>query len=186
MAPGTHLIISWLSTVEFLKERRERLLVTLSGVLPDIDGTGIFVDKITGMTNYYFQYHHYLGHSVFSALAIASFASVIAKHQRVIVWGLSFIVVHLHILCDVIGSKGPDGYHWPVYYFSPFNTDYELTWIYQWELNAWPNMLILMVALVWCGFYARVKRITFLEVFSKRLNQEAFIMCRKYFRKHAK
>ncbi|MCP4326187.1 MAG: metal-dependent hydrolase, partial [Alteromonadales bacterium] len=63
MSPGTHLLFSWLSTAEILKNRRERAIVSLSGIAPDIDGAGIIVDEITGTTDLYFQYHHYLGHS---------------------------------------------------------------------------------------------------------------------------
>ena len=64
-------------------------------------------------------------------------------------------MVHLHILCDVIGSKGPDGYHWPIFYFYPLDSEIALSWQYQWELNAWPNMLIMLVAFILCGYYAK-------------------------------
>ena len=176
MIPGAHLMISWLSTVETLKQRRERMLVTLTGVAPDLDGLGIIADKISGTSNFYFEYHHYLGHSVFSAFALASIASLFATSQKIRVWFLSFIVVHLHILCDIIGSKGPDGYHWPVYYLYPLIPDFELTWAYQWELDAWQNTIILVLLLLACGYYALRKHISFLEVFSQRLDRKAFEM----------
>ena len=160
-------------------------MVALSGMAPDIDGLGIIVDKATGLTNYYQAYHHYLGHSLFSALVIASIASAIATAQRKVVWLLSFAVVHIHVLCDVIGSKGPDGYHWPVYYLYPLNPDYELTWQYQWELNAWQNHLILACLLGANFYYAAKMRITFLEVISRKLNDGALAMYDRYVRKVA-
>ncbi len=180
MAPTTHFLISWLVSAELLKARRERVLVTLSGVVPDFDGLGIIVDKMSDSTNYYFQYHHYLGHSILSALIIASLASVLAKCQRLSVWVLSFIAVHIHILCDLVGSKGADGYHWPIYYFFPFDSSYELIWRYQWELNAWQNMFITVIALFLCGVYAKNRGMTFLEIFGKRFEQEAIGLYRKY------
>lgn len=61
MAPGSHLLISWLITVEIVKERRERALVALTGLAPDLDGAGIIIDFFTGTTQYYFKYHHYVG-----------------------------------------------------------------------------------------------------------------------------
>ena len=118
MTPGAHLIFSWLSGVEFLQNRRERAIVALSGLAPDIDGVGIIIDKVTGTTNYYFEHHHYLGHSVFAAIAIATLASFLAKIQKLRVWFIALFVTHLHFICDIAGSKGPDGYQWPVYIYT--------------------------------------------------------------------
>ena len=140
---------------------------------------------MTGSTHFYFQFHHYIGHSIFSALCISIVMSLLAKSQRGVVFFLSFVLVHMHIFFDVIGSKGPDGYQWPVYYLYPLNADYALTWSGQWELNAWQNNLVMLFLLLGCIYYAATKKITFLEVFSNRLNQEVFIMYAKYFRKHA-
>ena len=185
MSPGAHLLFSWLSGVEFLKNRRERTLVALTGLAPDLDGLGIIVDKITGSTTYYFNYHHYWGHSIFAAITLATVSSLLSKTQGVRVWFLSMFVVHLHILCDVLGSKGPDGYQWPVYYFYPLLPEFGLTWKYQWELNAWPNLVIIFILFSLSGYYAVTKKITFLEVFSTRLDKETFIMYRKYVQKDA-
>jgi len=185
MAPGAHLLISWLSTVEVLKERRERVLVTLTGVAPDLDGLGAIVDKLTGTTDLYFKYHHYLGHSILSALVIATIAACFAKSQRLLVWFLSVLIVNVHVICDVAGSKGPDGYQWPVYYLYPLYPEYELTWVHQWELNAWQNQVIMFFLLCACLFYAATKKITFLEVISKKLDQEAINMYNKYVRRNA-
>ncbi len=183
MTPGAHLLISWLSSVEILKHRRERTIATLSGLAPDLDGLGIIPDKLIGTTDYYFRFHHYVGHSIASAFFIASIASLFAKSQKLVVWLLAFLLVHAHILCDVVGSKGPDGYQWPIYYLYPFDSKFELTWKYQWELNAWQNQVILMFLLALCAFYANSKKVTFLEVFSQSLDREAFKIYRKYFNK---
>ncbi len=37
---GTHLFASWLVSSEVFRNRRERMLTTLVGVVPDIDGAG--------------------------------------------------------------------------------------------------------------------------------------------------
>ena len=183
MSPGAHLLFGWLSGARYLPMRRERNLVALSSIAPDLDGLGIIIDKFSGHTHYYLQYHHYLGHSIFSALLIATIASFLATTQKRKVWCLAFIVVHIHIICDIAGSKGPDGYQWPIYYLYPLNIDYGVTWKHQWELNAWQNSLIMFFLMLASIYYARVKKITFLEVFSQRLNDEAFKMFNKYFRK---
>lgn len=183
MAPGSHLLISWLVGANIFKARRERVLVAIAGLAPDLDGLGLIVDKVSGTTSYFFQYHHYLGHSVFSAVIIASIAAVFAKVQKLTLWCAAFFVVHLHLLCDLLGSKGPDGYQWPIYYLYPLNISYSISWAHQWELNAWQNMVIMLLLLVVSFYYAATERITFLEVFSYRLNEEAFKMYKKYCRK---
>ncbi len=183
MAPGTHLIFSWLVGANLLNARRERALVAIAGVAPDVDGLGIVIDKISGTSNYFFQYHHCLGHSIFSAILIASIAAVFAKAQKLTVWCVAFLLVHLHFLCDIAGSKGPDGYQWPIYYLYPLNPSYSIKWSHQWELNAWQNMLFMLLLVIASCHYALTKRITFLEVFSYRLNAELFNMYHKYFRK---
>src|SRR5690242_4443450 len=116
MTPGTHFLMSWLGAVPLLKNRRERCLITLAGIAPDMDGLGIIVDKLTsGRTQYYFDYHHYVCHTIFFAVILSALLPLIAKTQKILVFILSLFIIHLHFLCDIIGSKGPDGYHWPIY-----------------------------------------------------------------------
>lgn len=184
MSPGAHLLFSWLSGVEFLKKRRERVLVTLSGMAPDLDGLGIIIDRITDTTNYYIQYHHFLGHSIFSAICLSTLASMLAKEQKLRVWVLALLVVHIHIVCDIVGSKGSDGHQWPIYYLYPVAPAFGLTWEHQWELNAWQNLVIIGTLFCISGYYAATKQITFLEVFSRRLDKEAIVMYRKYIEKN--
>jgi hypothetical protein len=183
MSPGSHLLFSWLSAAKIIKARRERVIVSISGVAPDLDGLGIIVDKITGTSNLYLQYHHFLGHSIFSAFIISVVAAFIAKSQKVAVFSLSFLLVHIHILFDVIGSKSADGYQWPIYYLYPFDPLVKLTWSGQWELNAWQNHVVMLFLLIGCGYYAVTKKITFFEIFSIKLNSEVFKMYSKYFGK---
>ena len=55
---------------------------------------------------------------------------------------LVFISFHLHLLCDLIGARGPDGDQWPIPYLKPFSNAVQLTWHGQWALNAWQNFAI--------------------------------------------
>lgn len=183
MSPVAHLLFSWLSTVEILKNRRERALVTFCGVAPDLDGLGLIIDKITGTSHYYLDFHHYLGHSVFSAICLSMLAFSLATTQRLKVWVLSFTVIHFHYLCDIIGSRGPDGYQWPVYYFYPLDKINGYTWHYQWELNAWQNSIIIVLLLSMCFYYLVKRKVTFFEVFNSKLNDSAIDMFNKYIRR---
>jgi len=181
MAPAAHLLISWLCAVPIFKQSRERRLVALAGISPDIDGIGIFIDKLSAnKTDFYFEYHHYLCHNIFASIIISFLAMILAKSQRIAVFFMSLFVVHIHFLCDILGSRGPDGYQWPIFYLYPANKIFQLTWNGQWELNAWQNQSIIFVLLVLCFLVLIKKRITFLEVISPSLESAAIQMYKKY------
>jgi inner membrane protein len=68
---------------------------------------------------------------------------------------LVFISFHLHLLCDLIGARGPDGDQWPIPYLKPFSNSIQLTWHGQWALNAWQNFVItgfLLLATFWIAW----------------------------------
>jgi hypothetical protein len=68
---------------------------------------------------------------------------------------LVFLSFHLHLLCDLIGARGPDGYQWPIPYLKPFSNALQLTWHGQWALNGWQNFVItglLLLATLWIAW----------------------------------
>jgi len=68
---------------------------------------------------------------------------------------LVFISFHLHLLCDLIGARGPDGDQWPIPYLKPFSNAIQLTWHGQWALNAWQNFVVtgfLLLATFWIAW----------------------------------
>lgn len=183
MTPGAHLVLSWLSSVNIVTDSRERRIVTYAGLSPDLDGIGLIADKLTGETTYYEQFHHYIGHCGVAALIVPLIAMYFAKIEKLRVLFLSFFVFHVHILCDIVGSKGSDGYQWPIYYLYPFDASFELTWSGQWELNAWQNSVIMATSLGACLYIAAKRRYSFMEVFGKRFDKEVFKMYSKYISK---
>ncbi|UCF81557.1 MAG: metal-dependent hydrolase [Acidobacteriota bacterium] len=173
MNPSTHLLIGWLVANSVPINRRERLAVTLAAVSPDIDGIGYIAERLTADSPnrlwWFTDYHHLLHNLLFGVIvAVVCFSMVGPGPGRR--WGiaaLGFLNFHLHLLCDLAGSRGPDGYQWPIPYFSPF-TDWEWTWSGQWALNAWPNVAITIGALA-CTFYLAWKRgYSPLEMVSKK------------------
>jgi membrane-bound metal-dependent hydrolase YbcI (DUF457 family) len=60
---------------------------------------------------------------------------------------LAFAGVHLHLFEDVIGSRGPDGFQWPLPYLWPFSNSVSIAWDGQWFLNAWQNIAITIALL---------------------------------------
>lgn len=186
MVPGVHLMVSWLGSVQFMKDRRERALVTLAGIAPDIDGAGYVVDELTGTTNYFYQYHHYLGHSLVAGVGLTLLTALLARTQRVRATVCTFAVFHLHLLCDLVGSRGPDGYQWPIYYLYPFNSTYELVWSGQWALDAWPNVATWCACVVGCFYYVHTRQITFFEILGDLFNRTAVKLYNGMVRRTAK
>lgn len=71
---------------------------------------------------------------------------------------------HLHLLMDLAGARGPDGYTWPIPYLYPFAGPL-LEWSGQWELNGWPNFAITAVLLATTFRIAWKSGVTPLELF---------------------
>jgi hypothetical protein len=126
------------------------MLVTVAGVIPDLDGLGVVADILTEKTKHplflYDQYHHVLMHNLGFGIMLALIAIPLAK-RRIFAPILVFLSFHLHLLGDIVGSRGPDGYQWPIPYLLPFSNAWNSTWQYQWGLKAWPNVTITLVLL---------------------------------------
>ena len=145
MNPASHLLISWCVANTAEISRRDRILVTLCGVVPDFDGAGIIAELLTENSAtpliWYSKYHHVLGHNLLLSLVLVMVVFWFGV-RRWITAALAFLALHLHLLGDLVGSRGPDGYQWPIPYLYPFSADWTLAWPGQWELNAWPNITI--------------------------------------------
>ncbi len=151
MSPVSHLLLSWLTAHAVQFDRRERLLITVSGLAPDADGLGIIADFLTRNSSkplqWWSEYHHLLGHNTAFGALLAAAVLVFAQRRKTAAALLSLTSFHLHLLCDLLGSRGPDGWQWPIPYLWPFSSSWQWTWDGQWALNAWPNLLITAVAL---------------------------------------
>ena len=129
--------------------RREKALVVAAAVVPDIDGIGIIPELLTRNTSHpllwFSQYHHSLHTLAFSLVCtvaayliagpLAGFTcrSKLSKDRaatrrriqglpiRALTALLVFVSFHLHLLCDLIGARGPDGDQWPIPYLKPFS-----------------------------------------------------------------
>jgi len=154
MSPVTHLLASWVVAAKTTDNARDCRLVTLAGVLPDLDGLGLLVDMANGAlargnAPYYQRYHHFLSHGLFGAAIITALLAAFAR-RRARVALLAFAVFHLHLLCDLAGSRGPSPEDlWPIFYLGPFSKDPMWIWKGQWALDAWPNRLL--TAALFCG-----------------------------------
>ena len=149
MSPITHFIGSWLVATATVDNPRDRRLVTLAGILPDADGLGLVAEvigaAISGKENtfhYYQRYHHYLLHGWLGAVLVAALLTCFARHRwRVAI--LCLFTFHLHLLCDLVGSRGPGpGDLWPIAYSEPIFRHPVFFWKGQWRLDGWQNRII--------------------------------------------
>jgi hypothetical protein len=163
--------------------RRERALVTLAGVIPDVDGLGAVADLLTRHTDHpldwFARYHHTL-HNLGFALLVTIAAYVLGS-QKGKVATLAFLSFHLHLVEDVIGARGPDGFQWPIPYLMPFSRAGQLTWHGQWALNAWPNFVITLALLLLTFYLAWDRGYSPLEMVSQKANVAFVDALRKRF-----
>jgi inner membrane protein len=195
MSPVTHFLAGWLlasvrSHGRPLLTRREKALVVAASVAPDIDGLGIIPELLTRNSSHpllwFSRYHHSLHNLGFAllctvaALLIAglpNFAfgpSMRGRPAPTHPWltaALVFLSFHLHLLCDLIGSRGPDGDQWPIPYLQPFSSALQLTWHGQWALNGWPNLAITVLLLLTTVWLAWRLETSPLELFSGPANR---------------
>lgn len=161
MNPLTHLLTGWLVANTAQLGRRDRAMVTIAAVIPDIDGIGITADVATrGSTaplDLYWRFHHTLGHNLAFGLVVMTVVFCLATRSRVAA-ALAMLSFHLHLAGDIIGSGGGPGSHqWTIPYLVPFTDSLQIAWAGQWALNAWPNIVI-TVCLLAATFYLAWRR----------------------------
>ena len=156
-----------------------------AGILPDADGLGLIVD-IAGPafgykgTHLYGRYHHYLLHGALGAVLLTALLTCFARSRwRVAL--LALIVFHLHLLCDLVGSRGPSPEDlWPIFYFGPFDRDPMWIWKGQWRLDGWQNRLIFLALFVWAICLAVALGRSFVGVFNRRVDKVFVGVLRKW------
>ena len=168
MSPVTHFLTGWVIANSASLSRSERALVTLACVVPDVDGLGIVAEYLTRNSQHplewFSNYHHSL-HSLPFAVVVAAVSFALAS-QRWKTAGLALLSFHIHLLEDLMGSRGPEGYQWPIPYLMPFSRACELTWRGQWALNAWPNFAITILLLLTTFYLAWARGLSPLEMVS--------------------
>lgn len=185
MNPETHLLASWVIGAKATTNARDCRLVALAGILPDLDGLGLFVDVGARLfaekkTLFYEHYHHYLLHGLFGAVVLTLLLTCFAR-QKWRVALLCLIVVHLHLLCDFVGSRGPSPEDlWPIFYQGPFDKDPMWIWKGQWRLDAWPNRILSVGLFAWALWMAVRLGYSFVGVFSARLDRTFIRVLRKW------
>lgn len=173
MNPITHLLASWAVAETSSLDERDRNLAVWAGVLPDLDGLGAVVDlgnRLLGGPEsfWYGQFHHLLLHGAFGAVVLGTAVASRAS-ERLRVFALALVTAHLHFLCDLVGSRGPEPEDvWPIHYLAPFSEALAFSWPSQWPLNAWPNVVLTLGLLLFVFFRAATAGRSPVSLFSHR------------------
>lgn len=162
MNPITHLLAGWTVAEQSHVSLRDKKIITWAGVIPDLDGVSVIPDIVNQVlgrppSEYYFRYHHSLTHGLPAAVLCAGAVFLIAQ-KRLKTALFAVLSFHLHLLCDLVGSRGPDPSDiWPLPYLEPFSRKLTFSWSGQWPLDAWPNIAF-TIALLLLVFVRAVRR----------------------------
>jgi LexA-binding, inner membrane-associated putative hydrolase len=168
MSPATHFLTGWVLANCARLDRRDRAIVTIAAVVPDVDGLGIIPEILTRNASHpllwFSAYHHSLHTLLFATVvSLGAFGFSTSGWKASL---LAFLSFHIHLAEDLIGSRGPDGYRWPIPYLKPFSKHLELVWQGQWSLNAWQNYLITLALITATLWIARTRGVSPVDIFS--------------------
>lgn len=186
----THFLASW-SLAEVLNfKERDKNLISIASILPDLDGFGIFPDLFfrilkKGDLAYFGTYHHNLFHGIFGSLLFSLIFMFFSK-KKLKFFIFSNFLIHLHFFFDLIGARGPSHDEiWPINYLAPFSNSLQIEWKYQWALNDIRNIFFTILLILFV-FYKTIKYgDSPVSVFSKKAN-EAFVNILRKWSKKAK
>ena len=183
MSPVTHFLSGWVLSNCARLDQKDRALVTLACVIPDIDGLGIIPEILTRNSTHpllWFTLYHHSLHNLAFALVVSAVAFVMATRK----WAtalLALVSFHLHLFEDILGSCGPDGYQWPIPYLQPFSSSLQFAWRGQWGLNAWPNVAVTIALLFFTLWLAWRRGFSPLEMASAKADASLVTALRQRF-----
>lgn len=169
-----------------LKQARDRRIVALSGLAPDIDVVayaGALVwygfDKDLAFKNVWEVIHHYYTHGIGYILltgivvylllrrpgSTGSSLAPATQDHALKVAGLAMIASMVHLFLDLVAG-GPT---WPIFPWWPISAEpWGVGWSYT--LAQWPNTVVLVSLLVAMMFYPRLSGYSPLEAINYRLD----------------
>ena len=175
-----HLFLSWLLPWRALPERRDRILVALAGIAPDIDAPILFV---MGGKQAFIEYHHRYTHH-FAGAALAAGAGLAFGKSRWKAAGFATLAWCGHLLLDLVGAgelneDGTCAYPLPLLW--PFSARPFDTFPFAWPLASWQNAVVMVFAMALMVVTALRANRTVVEVVSLRADGAVVGVLRKWF-----
>lgn len=120
--------------------------------------------------HYYAKYHHLWCHGWPAAIVFSMTLAYFARDRWRVALGC-LVTFHLHLLCDLLGSRGPSlADLWPICYSEPLFRHPIWFWKGQWKLDGWQNQCVFLAVFTLSFWFAVRLGYSFAEVFSKRLD----------------
>ncbi len=184
MQGPSHLIISWFAAeATGLESPRERRIVALSGLAPDIDvlaylGAIVYFgfDKDLAFEHVWTVVHHRYTHGIGFVVLTGIVTFIIANRGNRLngtsyrraggVAILSMLASIVHVFCDIVGG----GSTWPVYPLWPIS-DFGWATQWSWTLSDWQNTVILLGCLSGMMLYAKMSGYSPLESVNYNLDK---------------
>jgi inner membrane protein len=146
----THVGMSWILASLGRRSVKDRWLIALAGVLPDLDGAGILIGQ-----HAYDAFHRAAGHGL-AFVALWTALTLRCADRPLSAAALAVVSFHVHLLLDLVGTGGP-----PIRYFWPL-AEWGATYTGRWTLASWQNAVVMSVTLLgalWVGWRtARLSR----------------------------
>ena len=107
MSPVTHFLSGWVLANAVDLNRRDRAIVTIAAVVPDVDGLGIVAEILTRHSQHpllwFSDYHHAL-HTLLFALVVFVCAFIVSTRKWISAT-LAFVAFHLHLLKKILWGR---------------------------------------------------------------------------------
>jgi inner membrane protein len=161
----SHFFWSWLLPWSALAERRDRVIVALAGIAPDVDGLTLLAGREA-----FIEYHHKYTHH-FAGAALVAAAALIWGRRRLATAGFAVAAWGLHLFLDMAGAgeRHEDGtFAYPLPLLWPFSDRPFDPFPWSWPLASWQNLVAMGLALALILRMAVVRGRTPIEVFSAR------------------
>lgn len=113
MSPIVHGMVAWLVAMLFAKQVNDRRLITIAGVVLDIDGIFILFNHSS-----YVEFHHTFGHSFVFGILVAITACALSVDRVKVFFG-ALAAFSLHLAADILVTN------WSVSVLYPIS-DYRL------------------------------------------------------------
>jgi len=173
----THFFLSWLLPWTALRERRDRVIVALAGIAPDVDGPILLAMGHDSFVEHHHDYTHHL-----AGATLAAAAGLALGRSRWRTAGFAALAWCGHLLFDMIGAGDrhpgePFAYTVPLLW--PFSDRPFDPFPFAWPLDSWQSVAVMGAALALVVRMALVEGRTPVEVISVRADRAVVTALRR-------
>lgn len=174
-----HLFLSYLLPWRMRLERRDRVLVTLAGLAPDVDAPVLLALG----RDAFVEHHHDFTHHLAGAVVAAGAAFLLGRRKRAVA-ALAAAAWCGHLFLDMVGAGDrhpgePFAYTLPL--LRPFSARAFEPFPFAWPLASWQNGVVMAGAVVLMVRLALVEGRTVLEAFSPHADRAVVTALRRRF-----